>query len=353
MPKRRRVSHAFEDGEGLELQQRAIAASWEQNNNCLGAAAIAAGEDPGMCMAETVAEYRARKARVKKLVREGVAVSCQHFKELARPESICKPEHYSFRDSQLRIGFANLSKICAELQSTTVPVVSWPSPGCLESARAAVRQEGAVLLQGVRRQEKELLEQGKKYLTWKASQADASFTEYVHETKHRHHLRLQPSENPAVAALFDTLVQVAAGIILPFVSPLGAVVEFAAFLTNPGACGQPFHTDIKDSEQKALAPIYTTFLFLTDVDDESHGPLQIAPRSHALSRVREATRTAALILCEGAPGREVSSLSKWKLLPAKSGDIAIYDGSVLHRGTANNSTRTRCGDCARRFHICY
>lgn len=242
---------------------------------------------------------------------------------------------------------ASLSDLCKVVKRLpAISAVPWgvnASDGegeASELVRALVRQDGAALLLGFVSDDK-LLDEAAKYLVWKGAHANSSSTEYVHDTKHRHHMRLRPSEHPAIANLLQMLLRSAQSILLPLVSPLGAVIEFAAFLTNPGASGQHFHTDIIDSLKSNLAPTYSLFLFLSDVDDESEGPLQIAPRSHALSDVRDATRQAALLLSRGMSGAESTCLAHWKLLPIKRGDVAFYDGTVLHRGTDNNSTRTR------------
>lgn len=344
------------DFESLDAEQRAIAAKWEQNDKCMELelatidAAIEAGEDLGMCMAETPHEHVKRRVRVKELVPREVAVSFSKFKQLFGSKRAFKPSYYSFLQAQHNIEggeeVRTLVDLCKALQTTRISDILWPGHAssaefdrASELTRASVREDGAALLRGVV-PDLGLINRA-KYLAWKGAHANSSFTEYVHATKHRHHLRLRPSEHPVVAGLFRVLVRSAAAILMPLVSQLGAVVEFAAFLTNPGAKGQHFHTDIIDSLKKRHAPVYSVFLFLTDIDQKHEGPLQIAPQSHALSHVRDATRQAALMLSGAMSGKDPQCLSHWKLLPVKSGDVAIYDGSVLHRGTMNNSTKTR------------
>lgn len=208
------------------------------------------------------------------------------------------------------------------------------------AARDAILTHGGVLLQGLTGNST-LLDETRTYLAWKASRPKASFTEYVHLAKHRHHLRLHPDEHPTIAALFTTLLGAAATVLLPLASPLGAVVEFAAFLSNPGAEGQRYHADSGNTFSSFQAPVYSFFLFLSDVDSAENGPLQVVPASHALSKVRDSTNWGVQRLERSANDASKRCTEHWKLCPIKAGDAVIYDATSLHRGTANWSNRTR------------
>jgi len=229
--------------------------------------------------------------------------------------------------------------VAATAGSGNSPIDIINSPAAA-AARDAILTHGGVLLQGLTRNST-LLDKAWTYLARKASRPEASFTEYVHLAKHRHHLRLHPDEDSTVAALFATLLGAAATVLLPLASPLGAVVEFATFLTNPGAEGQRYHADSGNTFSHFQAPVYSFFLFLSDVDAPENGPLQVVPASHALSKVRDSTNWGVQRLERSDPDATKRCTEQWKLCPIKTGDAVIYDATSLHRGTANWSNRTR------------
>eukprot|EP00747_Dinoflagellata_sp_TGD_P034370 gnl/TRDRNA2_/TRDRNA2_137213_c0_seq1.p1 gnl/TRDRNA2_/TRDRNA2_137213_c0~~gnl/TRDRNA2_/TRDRNA2_137213_c0_seq1.p1 ORF type:complete len:244 (-),score=30.33 gnl/TRDRNA2_/TRDRNA2_137213_c0_seq1:341-967(-) len=140
------------------------------------------------------------------------------------------------------------------------------------------------------------------------------------------------------------LARRAAEVLLTLVSSLGAIVEFAAMITNPGAAAQDFHQDTGDEEagESNVAPLYTLFCFLTNVDLAEQGPLQVAPRSHALSLTSNATADAIReVEAEEEDKAWSLRLHRWLVMPVRAGDCALYDSTAMHKGTANNSTRTR------------
>jgi len=210
--------------------------------------------------------------------------------------------------------------------------------------RDTVRSEGAVVLEGLQ-PDSELLDRAKAYLLRRAAEAGSTATEFVMKEQHRHHFRLHPSEDPLVAALYASLVRALGLALLPLVSSLGSLVEFAAMITNPGAEAQAFHKDMGASEEELpegsgpQAPMYTLFLFLTDVDGAAEGPLQVIPGSHLPSETRDAAEEVFATFVDTQD--EERCLGQWQACPLRRGDAVLYDNTGLHRGTANNSSKTR------------
>lgn len=191
-----------------------------------------------------------------------------------------------------------------------------------------------------------LIESATDYLLKKGARPSAKSTEFVQEIKHRHHFRLLPDEHPVVGALYQELGRAVSSILLPFVSELGSVVEFAAFITNPGAQDQPLHSDIAQQQHTgSMAPLYSCFIFLTDIGIP-RAALRVVPRSHALSEVREAMRRVATRVSQAPKVPEVvgpwwKCLDHFKLQPVEAGDAAIYDGTSYHGGSANYAEKPR------------
>lgn len=368
-----------QDLRDIDKAQRAVAGSWEDNPRCntesFNVDAVRAdmgAASRSFCMAEDVVTFVARCSEKERLV-EDAQVPWEDFSRLAAELDVAgaeAPEAYTFRQTQRVLGsdddsswppveeadvLGGLKNDCALLREASVPELAWqsvdrpvgsegPDDGTSKlgaSARQLLHDEGGLLLRGVLNNTG-ILHRLRKYLLQKAARPDASSTEYVHAAKHRHHLRLRPDEDAAVAAAWRAMVLAAAAVLTPLVSSLGTVVEFAAFLTNPGAAGQRLHSDSGNTFSQTQAPLYSLFLFLTDLDDATMGPLQLVPRSHALSGVRESTRWAVQHLArDGDPAAEMACTGHWRLCPVRAGDAALYDSTALHRGTANNSTRTR------------
>ncbi|CAK0846695.1 unnamed protein product [Prorocentrum cordatum] len=330
------------DEASLDAAQRASAAAWEDNPRCNTAVSQDATEGGlGLCMSEPAASFVARAELKQRLVEDKVAVAWSDFHSKAKPGSL-RPPPYTFVQQDL--GAAEVAEQiqadCAPLSEMRLPEVTWDGEASAGIALSSLIQDAVVLVRGaVPASERNWLDDARRYLLQKAAQPSAEFTEYVHLSKHRHHLRLHASEHPLVERLWRTLAQRTGSVLLPVVSQLGAVVEFAAFITNPGAAGQKLHSDSGNTFSPQQAPLYSAFLFLSDLDDASMGPLQVVPRTHAISTKRDQIRWAVQALAKA--GADARCLDHWKLLPIRAGDMGMYDSSALHRGTANTGNRPR------------
>lgn len=335
-------AYATLDEASLDAAQRATAAAWKDNPRCntaVGQDVIA--DELGLCMSEPAASFVARAEVKQRLVEDKVAVAWSDFSSKATPGSL-RPPPYTFvsQDPGAVEVAEQIHADCAPLYQLRVPEVTWDDEASAGVALDSLSQDAVVLVRGaVPASERDWLDDARRYLLQKAAQPSADFTEYVHLSKHRHHLRLHASEHPLVERLWKALAHRIGSVLLPVVSELGAVVEFAAFITNPGAAGQKLHSDSGNVFSPQQAPLYSAFLFLSDLDDASMGPLQVVPRTHALSTKRDQTRWAVQSLAKA--GADARCLDHWKLLPIRAGDMSIYDSSALHRGTANTGNRTR------------
>lgn len=189
-----------------------------------------------------------------------------------------------------------------------------------------MRGDGLALLQKAVREDA-CLEAMKQLLAWAAA-GGSNMTERVMKPKHRHHLRL-PLHEPALRPAIQGILNAVGPTIQRSMSASAHLIELAAFITNPGAESQYFHHDVPESADQAVAPYYTVLLFLTDVA-ENGGRFEVIPRTHALSEYKD------MLLAAQDRGKKV-----WLAVPAQAGDVLVYDGSLVHRGTANQADRPR------------
>lgn len=179
----------------------------------------------------------------------------------------------------------------------------------------------------------------------------------VNKPKHRYELLLRPTP-----PLEDAVCMVLSGcrsLFTSLVTTEGALVEFGAIISEPGARQQDVHSDIPFSDQTLL---YTTFLALQDVD-HSLGPTCVFPATHTEEFHRKARR--ANVEMQTGEDQESLSLSLPRFfdlltpdwlrigkaalrppfdeLPVEhmtlcAGDILIYDTRLYHCGGANCAT---------------
>lgn len=176
----------------------------------------------------------------------------------------------------------------------------------------------------------------------------------INKPKHRYELLLLPT-----APFEDAARAVLSGcrsLYTSLVTADGALVEFGAIVSEPGARQQDVHSDIPHSNQTML---YTTFLALQDVD-RSLGPTCVFPATHTEDFHRRVRR--ANMEWSASAGEEVSlSVPRFfdlltpdwfggatlrppfDEIPAEhmtldAGDILIYDTRLYHCGGANCAT---------------
>mmetsp|Transcript_26296 Transcript_26296/g.43635 ORF Transcript_26296/g.43635 Transcript_26296/m.43635 type:complete len:325 (-) Transcript_26296:36-1010(-) len=115
--------------------------------------------------------------------------------------------------------------------------------------------------------------------------------------------------------------------------PNPQLTELAAMVALPGATRQRVHADIHRKDTTISA-----FCALQDVDEDM-GPTVFLPGSFLK---KMAAGIWVDVQGEISPSR-AKLLRMWPryLGVMKRGDITLYEGTILHAGTANNSTRSR------------
>lgn len=114
------------------------------------------------------------------------------------------------------------------------------------------------------------------------------------------------------------------------------LVEAACLISETGATHQSLHADFRRDDLSAkirLPARLVTFLYLQDAPTVSHGPTIFVPKTNS-----EAFHAA--YYADSQHERLDASTARCATLNA--GDVAIYDASVLHFGSANsapNNTR--------------
>jgi hypothetical protein len=109
------------------------------------------------------------------------------------------------------------------------------------------------------------------------------------------------------------------------------LVEAACLISDPGSTHQTLHSDFQrdvPNVENRLPPRLVTFLYLQDTPTVDHGPTMFLPHTNTLQS-------------SGIRKRLLNQEEDPKNFPAKcatlcAGDVAIYDASVLHFGSANS-----------------
>lgn len=106
------------------------------------------------------------------------------------------------------------------------------------------------------------------------------------------------------------------------------LVEAACLISETGATNQNLHADFRRDDPNAevrLPPRLVTFLYVQDTPTVSHGPTIFVPNTNNQVSHSSYFRDS---------GSLDTSLARCATLCA--GDVAIYDASVLHFGSANS-----------------
>ena len=177
--------------------------------------------------------------------------------------------------------------------------------------------------------------------------------------KPKHRYELLPPMYPELEAAVHAVVSGCRALYISLVTNDGALVEFGAVISEPGARQQDVHSDILYSDQTLL---FTTFIALQDID-RSLGPTCVFPATHTEAFHRKA-RLAKMEWGAGAgeeaslpiprcfdllkpdwltPSGEVTLRPPFDEIPAehitlRAGDVLIYDTRLYHCGGANCAT---------------
>ena len=181
----------------------------------------------------------------------------------------------------------------------------------------------------------------------------------VNKPKHRYELLLLPT--PPLEDAVRTVLSGCRSLYTSLVGTSGALVEFGAIVSEPGARQQDVHSDIPYSDHTLL---FTTFLALQDVD-ASLGPTIVFPRTHTDQFHRRVRVANAEANAHAGGGEESLSLSlprffdllmpDWlrlggatlrppfdelphEQMTLRAGDVLIYDTRLFHCGGANCAT---------------
>ena len=236
----------------------------------------------------------------------------------------------------------------SECESTTASHVSSLHRDGFVVIRGAVPPEMCARARAAALQELDVCKGTPSYHFWK------QIVYPVNNPKHRYELLLMPT--PPLEELVRAVVSEFRSLYTSLITPDGALVEFGAIISEPGARQQDVHSDIPFSDQTLL---YTTFIALQDIDP-SLGPTCVFPATHT-EEFHARARRVSMEWAAGA-GEEVSLslprffdllipdwLSTTTLRPPfdeipaeqmtlRAGDILIYDTRLYHFGGANCAT---------------
>lgn len=324
----------------LDAAQRRVAEQWEEDCRA---------DNATTCMAEDALDFQLRyldkvKALRSHVVKEKVALGAlpyaadtDQLEKVPKGFSAEVPEMYFGPDAPVGWRLFQAAQL-------------WVSGKTLaREAGRHLRESGVVLLRGA--VEKRACEAALSFLMRSGAHPRPEITEEVQMARYRHHFRLRLEEAmvaPAVRGILEAVGET----LTTLMTSEAHLVELAAFLTNPGAKGQGFHSDVQPSDADKVAPLYTAMLFLTPVAADG-GRLEVVPSTHLLSPLRallwelfngsKENMTAEEQAAHKAELRSVGIATSHldRGVPAMIGDIVIYDSSLVHRGAANRSDRTR------------
>lgn len=117
------------------------------------------------------------------------------------------------------------------------------------------------------------------------------------------------------------------------------LVEAACLISDPGSTHQTLHADYRRDApyvENRLPPRLVTFLYLQDTPTVDHGPTIFLPYTNTAefsSGVQVRKRLQGVLNKEE---EDPENLFSAKYASLSAGDVAIYDASVLHFGSANS-----------------
>lgn len=317
------------DIETLDAAQREVASTWEDNCRT---------EDATACLAEPTLDFLVRWMEKLELLASYVV----------KPQLEDGALPYAYATDQASTVPDGIDLEIPTLSVTVAPMLG-DAPALATEASQHLRESGLVLLKGA--VGKAACDQALRYLMTLGSQPRPKSTEEVQAARHRHHFRLR-FQRPELAPALRGLLAACRPPLEALLTGNGRLVELAGFLTNPGAHAQDFHTDANPSDAAQVAPYYTALLFLTDVAAEG-GRFEAVPRSHALSPHRELLRGLFNRSAEDMPAERQAAYEEElravgidatrldRAVAANAGDVLVYDGSLVHRGSGNRAARTR------------
>eukprot|EP00746_Dinoflagellata_sp_MGD_P024212 gnl/MRDRNA2_/MRDRNA2_156774_c0_seq1.p1 gnl/MRDRNA2_/MRDRNA2_156774_c0~~gnl/MRDRNA2_/MRDRNA2_156774_c0_seq1.p1 ORF type:complete len:332 (-),score=58.33 gnl/MRDRNA2_/MRDRNA2_156774_c0_seq1:522-1484(-) len=140
----------------------------------------------------------------------------------------------------------------------------------------------------------------------------------------RHNLLLQPDQGVVEATLREALSGPLGVLMETAVGLKAPLFDFAAMVSEKGASRQPMHAD---APYQAKAPFFNVFIALQDVSIDM-GPTLLLPRTHTES---------AYSTFVGSEKERHRLLQQVPLVAGtlKAGDVAVFDGRLLHAGTEN------------------
>lgn len=314
------------DMDVLDQAQRLRAASWK-HDECGEDSEEETFPNPSTCFEESIEAFRSRRAEKHKLLETHVTTPLKDSQRTPQLDHL--PPGITFEVPALRLPVSSADRL------------QWKA-----DALRHLSESGLLLLRDV--VPKSNCTEALRYAMSSAGTPGEAAFEYVHDPKHRHHLRVMPEE-PALAPALTSVLKVVGEVLMDQLERQEKLIELAMFLSNPGAEAQEMH---EDAPFEKVAPSYSVFLFLTDVRDASDGPLEVVPRSHSDSTVRShikefmelqrITREGWVVADEMMePVEDVKSHKIEQQLLASAGDVVVYDGSLFHRGSAVTGKHTR------------
>jgi hypothetical protein len=116
------------------------------------------------------------------------------------------------------------------------------------------------------------------------------------------------------------------------------LVEAACLISDPGSTHQTLHADYRREApfvENRLPPRLVTFLYLQDTPTVNHGPTVFLPYTNTAESGAQVRKRLQEVLNKEEEDPENLKFSA-KCASLSAGDVAIYDASVLHFGSANS-----------------
>lgn len=225
---------------------------------------------------------------------------------------------------------------CIEASAGEASIELFASEGMLEVSQALSTNSAATLNAYVNEQ---FCKHIQEHLTTFADIDDHSEVELRSYGERRHLFKLQLFDQPVIAALQEALPKLEP-VLRASVGPDSVLIECSALIVDPGSPNQALHADTLWMTRPEVVAV---FIALQDISLDM-GPTQMLPKTHTDPAYwQKAIEEGDPERCVSDPEYLQNTLGTPPLHECKisSGTAMVMDTRLLHRGSANRSSKRR------------